>query len=188
MGTKQGLETVIEAARIAQRRGAPVRFVLIGDGNQRERLEALARGVSTIEFRPLQPEPQLYDALVAADALLLTQRPSVIDMALPSKITTYVRSGTPIVAAVCPESAAARELAPHGAALLTPPGQPQELLEAVLRVASDVALRNRLLASARAYYERVLDRRRLEAAFLSFVEQCATARAGTIPAAAPASA
>lgn len=188
MGMKQGLETVVEAARIAQRDGRPLRFVLIGDGNQRERLQALARGLSTIEFRPVLPEAQLHDALAAADALVLTQRASVTDMALPSKITTYVRSGTPIVAAVAPDSAAARDLEPYGAALLVPPERPEALLEAVDRVSRDFALRARLLAGARAYADAALDRERLQAAFLSFVEQCAAMPPATVPAAAPASA
>ncbi len=186
MGAKQGLETVVEAARIAQSTGAPVRFVLIGDGNQRERLQELARGLSTIEFRPVLPEAQLYDALVAADALLLTQRASVTDMALPSKITTYVRAGTPIVAAVSRDSAAARELGAYDAALFVPPEQPQALLEAARRVASEFALRARLVAAARAYHDAELDRGRLQAAFLSFVEQCRAAPSGAVAAAAPA--
>jgi glycosyltransferase involved in cell wall biosynthesis len=187
MGAKQGLEVVVEAARLAARTGAPVRFVLIGDGNQRERLEALARDITTLEFRPVQPEERLYDALAGADALLLTQRASVTDMALPSKITTYVRSGTPIVAAVAADSAAGRELARYGAALLTPPERPRELLDAVMRVSGDFGLRARLLAGARAYHDAVLNRERLEAAFLSFVERCAAAPPGAAPATAPVS-
>lgn len=185
LGAKQGLDTVVEAAALADRRGIPVRFVLIGDGNQRERLQRRARGISRIEFRPILPEEQLFDALAGADALLLNQRASVTDMALPSKLTTYVRSGTPIVAAVAGESAAARELVPYGAALVIPPEQPDALLDAVLRVARDSALRASLLEGARAYREAALARPALEAAFMSFVAECASRDTSTAPAALP---
>lgn len=173
LGAKQGLETVVEAAALAARTGAPVRFVLIGDGNQRARLEALARDVPRMEFRPLLPESDLFDALAGADVLLLTQRASVRDMALPSKVTTYVRSGTPIVAAVAADSAAGRDLSAYGAALMVPPERPELLLDAVLRAARDPELGRSLVEGAQAYREAVLDRAKLERAFLTFVEVCA---------------
>ena len=50
MGMKQGLENVVEAARLADTAGSDVRFVIMGDGGQRRRLEELAAGVPTIEF------------------------------------------------------------------------------------------------------------------------------------------
>ncbi|HXF52465.1 MAG TPA: glycosyltransferase family 4 protein [Dehalococcoidia bacterium] len=185
MGAKQGLETAVEAAALAERRGLPLRFVLIGDGNQRERLQRMARSISQIEIRPLLPEAELFDALAGADVLLLSQRASVTDMALPSKLTTYVRSGTPIVAAVAEESATARELGPHGAALLIPPERPDALVDAILRVARDPALRASLLEGARAYRDGALARPALEAAFLSFVAECASGEASAAPAPVP---
>lgn len=183
LGAKQGLETVVAAAALADRRRVPVRFVLIGDGNQRERLQRLARGISRIHFRPVLPEAELFDALAGADALLLNQQASVTDMALPSKLITYVRSGAPIVAAVAPESAAARELRAYGAALVIPPERPDALLDAVLRVAQDAALRASLLEGARAYRD-ALARPALEAAFLSFAAECASRNTSAAPATA----
>ncbi len=52
MGLKQGLEQVVDAAALAGRRGSAIRFVLVGDGNQRERIAALGAGVPALEMRP----------------------------------------------------------------------------------------------------------------------------------------
>ena len=46
MGVKQALEQVIATARLATETSAATRFVFLGQGNQRARLEALAGGVS----------------------------------------------------------------------------------------------------------------------------------------------
>ena len=100
MGLKQGLEQIVEAARIAHDRGLDYRFLLVGDGSERGRLEALARGLPNIEFRDPVPEDEFPGLLSSADVLLLCQAASNIDMSFPSKLTAYLASGRPVVAAV----------------------------------------------------------------------------------------
>ncbi len=48
--------------------------------------------------------------LEAADALIVNQRASVTDMALPSKLTAYFAAGRPVIGAVAPDSETAAEL------------------------------------------------------------------------------
>ena len=48
MGMKQALQNVIEAAQLADQRKSQVRFVLLGDGNQRRVLEDLAHDTGRI--------------------------------------------------------------------------------------------------------------------------------------------
>ena len=50
MGVKQGLENVVAAAKLADQSAGPVRFVLLGDGNQRRKLEDAAVGVKIVQF------------------------------------------------------------------------------------------------------------------------------------------
>ena len=91
MGLKQGLEQVVEAARRADQRVAPLLFVLMGDGSQRAVLEARAAGIERLRFAPFEREDHLPDVLDAADVLLVSERPTVIDMSLPSKLTVVLR-------------------------------------------------------------------------------------------------
>lgn len=171
MGAKQGLEVLVESARLAQAQNVGVRFVLVGDGNQRALLLQKSQGLTHIEFRPLQ-SPVDYDAALAgADVLLLTQRESVRDMALPSKLISYLGAGKPIVASVSAGSISAAELSRSHGAVVVPAGNADALLAAVLAVRADPEMRTRLAQSARRYYEAELDPEVLRARIVEFVEQ-----------------
>jgi glycosyltransferase involved in cell wall biosynthesis len=134
MGLKQGLDQVLEAGRMADRQNLPIRFVLMGDGNQREALVDRSRDVGRLEFRAFVPESELADVLGAADVLLLSERASVVDMSLPSKLTAYFAAGRPVVAAVNDDGASAQEVRRAGAGVTTPAGDPASLLRAIMSV------------------------------------------------------
>lgn len=139
MGLKQGLENIVDTARIAQDSHPNLLFVFVGDGNQRSFLEERAAGLSNIRFLPPQPEEVFADTLAAADALLVNQRPSVIDMCLPGKLTSYLAVARPVVAAVANSSETARELISANAGVVVDAGQPEHLLTALANLASDPA-------------------------------------------------
>lgn len=151
MGNKQGLENVIAAAAEAQRDHPYLRFVLMGDGSQRDRLCRLARELPNVTFLGSQ-EPQRHaDILAAADVLLINERVGVLDMSLPSKLTSYLAAGRPIVAAVGATGSTASAVTETGAGIVVPPGDPRALLEAIAQVAADEGLRRRLGDAGFAY-------------------------------------
>ncbi len=137
MGLKQGLETVVEAAILAANRAAHVRFVLMGEGNQRRRLQQIAADVRTIEFLPPAPDEEYTDILAAADVLLVNERASALDMSLPSKLTSYFRAGVPVIAAVPALGGTAREVERSRAGEVVTPDDPSALLDAVLTLTAD---------------------------------------------------
>ena len=92
--------------------------------------------------------------LAAADVLLLNQRPGMKNMAFPSKITSYVFSGTPIIAAAESDSDTAQELVPASAAYLVEPGDPVALLDGIRELRADRDLRLRLASSAHEHGRR----------------------------------
>ena len=151
MGLKQGLDQVIDAARLAARTRCRTRFVLMGGGSQRELLEAKAARLPNVSFLELQPSERFGEVLHAADALLVTQRSSVGDMSLPSKLTSYFVAGQPVVAAVAESSATALTVRQSGAGLVVPAEQPELLLGALARLAGDADLRCRLSNAGPAY-------------------------------------
>ncbi|WP_299576180.1 glycosyltransferase [uncultured Williamsia sp.] len=151
MGVKQGLESVVEAARLADETNAPVRFVLVGDGNQRRSLEAMAQGVDRLTFLDPVPEDAYMAMLAAADVLLVNERHGVADMAMPSKLTSYFASGRPVLAAVDPEGATADEIARSKAGVMVPPGDPAAMVEAILDLATDTDRRETLARNGGRY-------------------------------------
>lgn len=131
MGLKQALENVIEAARLADARQSRVRFVLVGNGSQRGRLELLATGLESVTFVDSLSDEDYGRALASADLLLVNERAGVADMAVPSKLTSYFSAGRPVVAATSATSATADEVGRAGAGVVVTPEQPSALLDAV---------------------------------------------------------
>lgn len=154
MGLKQGLEVLVETARL----GRDVRVVLMGDGNQRETLGELARGVPNLEFLPPVDSDQFPDVMAAADVLAVTQRASVLDMSVPSKLTSYFAAGRPVVASVADGGGTAGEVRRSGAGVLVPPEDPAALLAAVRNLASDPVAAERLGAAGPRHVEAHLGR------------------------------
>jgi glycosyltransferase involved in cell wall biosynthesis len=161
MGLKQGLENVIAAARLADDRGTDnVRFVLMGDGSQRETLQQEAEGVAAVEFLPPAPSSEYADILAAADILLVNERPSSVDMSLPSKLTSYLRAGRPVIAASPSGGGTAAEVGCSEGGLVIEPGQPHVLLDAVEELAADPESAELMGNLGRKYAEEHLDAER----------------------------
>ncbi|MEU4256564.1 glycosyltransferase [Streptomyces fradiae] len=133
MGLKQGLEVLVGAARL----DPALRVVLMGDGNQREALGRLAADVPNLEFLPPAADADFPEVLAAADVLAVTQRASVLDMSVPSKLTSYFAAGRPVVASVADGGGTAEEVRRSGAGVLVPPEDPAALLAAVRGLAAD---------------------------------------------------
>lgn len=137
MGKKQGLENVIEAARLAQERQKHIRFVLMGDGNQRTKLEAIATNCGHVDFLDSLPGDMFQRALVSADVLLVNELPGIKEMAVPSKLTSYFNAGVPIVAATSIDSVTAAELSASSGGVRVDPADPSALLAAIEELAAN---------------------------------------------------
>lgn len=140
MGVKQGLENVVDAARLADQRGEDVHFVLVGDGGERRSLEQYGRGVSRLTFVDPLPDDDYRLCLGAADVLLVNEKPGVAAMAVPSKLTTYLDAGRPVIAATDPDGITASEVQTAKAGVIVPAGRPDALLDAVLSLSRDPEL------------------------------------------------
>ncbi|MYS37311.1 glycosyltransferase involved in cell wall biosynthesis [Streptomyces sp. KhCrAH-43] len=161
MGLKQGLEVLVDAARLAPE----IRIVLMGDGNQRDALRARAAGLPNLDFLPPADAEEFTDILAAADVLAVTQRASVLDMSVPSKLTSYFVSGRPVVASVADEGGTAEEVRRSGAGLLVAPEDPAAVLGAVRKLIESPAEADALGANGLRYVDRYLGR---EAALARF--------------------
>lgn len=139
MGVKQGLENVVTAARLAGEQGSRVRFVLLGDGNQRARLASLGAGLKTLSMIGSLPDDEFRRALAGADALLVNERSGVAGMAVPSKLTSYFSTGLPVIAATDPGSVTESEVLLAGAGPVVPAGDAQALLDAAMALAQEPA-------------------------------------------------
>lgn len=140
MGLKQGLDNIIDSARIAARSVPDLLFVLMGDGSQRTHLVDLAAGLPNVHFIAPQDNDMFPNVLAAADVLLVNQLPTVMDMSLPSKLTSYFSVGKPIVAAVAAGSETEHEVTASGGGIVVDPSRPQDTLAAIRSLVDDPAL------------------------------------------------
>jgi colanic acid biosynthesis glycosyl transferase WcaI len=167
VGMAHGLETILEAAARAGGRD-DVRFVIIGEGAERARLESEARrrGLANVIFRDFVPREHVPSYLAALDVSVVHLRPDpVFRTVIPSKIFESMAMGVPIVMAVEGESAEIVRRADAGVCI--PSGDPEAMLGAVLRLAADPAERARLGANGRAAVTSTFGRRPLALAALN---------------------
>lgn len=134
IANKQGLETVIDAARALRERD-DIAFVICGEGPNRVRLREQAAGLANIQFHDLQPAERMADLLTAADVHLLPQIPGAADLVLPSKLTNMLASGKPVIATAGPGTGLYTEV--DGCGINTSPGDPQALASVIAALVDD---------------------------------------------------
>lgn len=176
MGQKQGLENVIEAARIADSRGSTVRFVLMGDGNQRKRLEAMAAGIARICFVNSLPDLDFQRALAAADVLLVNELPGVKDMSVPSKLTSYFNAGVPVIAATDEGSVTAFEIESSGGGVRVDAADPLALVDTAEALAREPSFTAQLAENGLRYRHETLSETAAVAHYDDFITSLASSR------------
>ena len=124
MGAKQDLENVFQAAEILKEY-SKIKIYLVGHGNQESKLKALCQNKKNIFIIPAVSEEDYSALLSAADLLLVNERITQMDMSLPSKLTSYLSSGKPVLASVPPRGATWKFL--EGIAELVGAGDPMAL-------------------------------------------------------------
>ena len=150
MGEKQGLEIIVEAARVLQDRSDLV-FVLCGNGAAADRIRVLGGKLPNIRWLPVQPVELLNSLLNVADIHLLPQRADAADLVMPSKLTGMLASGRPVVATAAAGTQIFNVVSKCG--LNCEPGNPRDFAASILKLTDDVDLRERLGKSAREIAE-----------------------------------
>lgn len=158
MGLAQDLDTLIYAAGICQNELPAARFVLMGNGVDRMRLEALAQKIhlTNLTFLAAQPMRAMREAFMQADALVVHLRNDpLLDASIPSKTQAYMAAGKPILMAAHGDAAALVGRA--GAGIVCAPGDARSLADAVEELtAMSPVRRDSLGAAGREFYRREL--------------------------------
>ncbi len=162
------------AAAPALARGCPrMRFVLVGDGPWRGRLEAKVRalGLGTrFVFTGLVSPGEIPDLIGILDAVVHLSRREGLPRALPQALA----AGKPVVAYDCD---GAGEVCLHNeTGFLVPPGDLRQLTDRLLQLATDPALGTRLGARGRRLVQEWFPVERMVDALYSLYLRLAEAR------------
>ena len=169
MGRKEGLELVLETARLLGSR-PDILFVLCGEGPGRKDLVEHAAALPNVRFLNLQPEEKLNDLVNLADAHLLPQLANAADLVMPSKLGTMLASGKPVIAGAYPGTQISQVLDTIG--LLIQPENAAALAGAIIKLYENPSERLRLGSLCRAYACQQLDKEmifsRLQASLIKY--------------------
>ena len=137
LGVKQGLDVLIEAARLVSDRR--VRIVICGAGAQRDVLAARVRELElpNVTMLPLQEGEDYRSLLADVDVCFITQQAGAGNSFFPSKLLGLLAQGKPVIIVADPESELARSVAEGQYGLSLPPGQPAELARVLDSFAAD---------------------------------------------------
>jgi putative colanic acid biosynthesis glycosyltransferase WcaI len=170
IGLAQGLEIVLDTAE-RLRDVLDVRFVLAGEGAAKDSLkvEALRRGLTSVEFLDAYPHAQMPVVLSAADACLVSlKKVPLFEGAIPSKLYEAMACAKPILLAVDGE---ARDLVERdaGAAVHVRPEDGNSLADGVMWLRSHPDEARGLGARGRAFVVERFDRESLTTALEGYI-------------------
>jgi glycosyltransferase involved in cell wall biosynthesis len=130
-------------------------LVFVGDGAQRERLQATAAGIPNVRFLPFFPGHQIPSVLVAADAHVITVKRGLEGVVVPSKVYGIMAAGKPIVALAPSECDCVTLGEKGGFAISSDPDNAAEFAAVVREISRDAkklrAMGEAALAAAPAY-------------------------------------
>jgi colanic acid biosynthesis glycosyl transferase WcaI len=109
MGPAQDLVSLLPAMRDPGIQKARVRLVLMGGGSEKERIkgELVRLGLDNVTVLDAVPKARAKAIIAQADAVLVHLKAApILDDTVPSKVQSYLASGTPLVAGVGKEAEA----------------------------------------------------------------------------------
>jgi glycosyltransferase involved in cell wall biosynthesis len=173
MGAKQGLENVVDAARELEG-NSQIKIYLVGHGNQENNLKALCQGKENISVMAAVSDEDYSALLSAADLLLVNERTTQMEMSLPSKLTSYLYSERPVLAAVPRGGATWKFL--EGVAELVEAGDPNALAAKIEELSLNQSRLNELARLGFEFAVKNLDPAVGRAKYLEWVEKLIQSR------------
>src|SRR5205807_2376597 len=132
-------------------------------------------GFQGVKFLGYQAQEALQYSLSAGDIHLVTLRPEMEGLSVPSKVYGIMAVGRPVVFIGPEGSEVASLIREAGCGEVFSPAENKEAALALLALAQDAERRERLGMSGRRYFEAVLDKRyaiqRFRSVFHSLVSQ-----------------
>src|SRR4029079_9370083 len=101
-------------------------------------------------FFPYQPKAGLNDSFATADVFVVSLKRGLAGFIVPSKLYGILVAGRPFIAAVEADCEAAQIAREHDCGIVVEPGDRDAMADAIRRLRTDGASRQRLAGHARA--------------------------------------
>ena len=168
-------DTLLEAAELL--RNENVGLVFIGEGANREALEAVAASCANVRFLPFRPVEQVPHVMRAGDVHIVTVRRGLEGVVVPSKIYGILAAARPVLALADPRSDVARIVVESGCGVAVDPDDPVKTAAAIIDLRSDPARLAEMGRRAREAAQRYARVNELQH-FVRIVEEAAVEKNG----------
>lgn len=154
MGRTHGLETVLEAVR-QLRHHEHIHFLLIGSGAKKRWVEehVCQHHLTNLTVLPSRPATDLQDLLAAGDIGLIAFVPGMRGISVPSRMYNSLSAGRAIIAVADADSELGWVVREENVGWVVPPGDPDQLVVAILEAQSDAEQLFQMGARARLVAE-----------------------------------
>ncbi len=161
IGVAQSFDTIIDAALILKNQISDFKFIIIGDGRDKKRVENKILKLSLsrhFQFLGSHPPEKMPDFFACADALLVSlKNTKIFSMTIPGKLQSYLACGRPIIGSL---SGIGADIINESKSGYTADAEnPKELADCVLTLSKLNDLEKKDLGmNGRTYYEREFKR------------------------------
>lgn len=175
LGRAHEFATMLAAIEATASAAVPVTWLFIGGGSAFVELEAevRARGLAHVVFKPYQPRERLAESLSAADVHLVSLRPELEGLIVPSKYYGIAAAGRPTIFIGDAQGEIARIISSADAGLTVAPGDGPALARSVLDLAADPERAAAMGQRAREDFDGRFDVERAIASWTAVLEQAA---------------
>jgi colanic acid biosynthesis glycosyl transferase WcaI len=171
MGVVHDFPTILGAAdRLRDHEN--LMFLFVGGGAERRRLvdEVRRRRLRNVRFFPYQPLGTLSESLGAADLHLISMKPNVEGLLVPSKLYGILAAGRPSLLIGPEKNEVARTLTDSQSGWVVPPGHPNRLVDRIETLMTRPELVRTMGQRARDYYEAQCSRTRRATELVGIIE------------------
>jgi glycosyltransferase involved in cell wall biosynthesis len=155
IGRKQDFESLFKAAELLKAE-KDIQFQIYGFGNNFEIIRERSLKLQNVVVSGLVEDTDYLNTLNQSDVLFVTEKSSLRNMSLPSKLTAYFASGKPVIVNVSKESATAHFVG--DAAIIIEPGDGYQLKEVILELRRNVKLYEQLSERSFDFFLQYLQR------------------------------
>jgi glycosyltransferase involved in cell wall biosynthesis len=169
-GLAQGLDQIIYAAQKIQAWGETrIKFVLVGDGPEKQMLQRLASELVVDNVIFLEPvEKRQIPGMISLADICIVPLKIYLPGAVPSKLYESMASGKPVI--LIAEGEAAEIVRSANAGVVVQPGDIEGLAQAIVEMAADGKLRQRFGEAGRQAVTENFDRRNIIDLFVAYLQ------------------
>ena len=164
IGVAQSFDTIFYAAKILATKLKNFKFIIIGDGRDRQRIQKKIADNSLdnyFEFLGSYPPEKMPTFFASADALLVSLKDTkIFSMTIPGKLQSYLACGKPIIASL--NGIGAKLVEESNSGFVSRAEDPESLADSILKFTKlSLAQKKELGRNARIFYKKEFERSRL---------------------------